>query len=70
MKAVVILLLSLFFVSPLSAQKKLQGIVFEITGKADTTILPGTMVKWLGTQDASITNDKGEFTLKFVATKH
>jgi len=69
MKAVAIILLSLFFVSSLSAQKKLRGIVFEITGKADTTILPGTMVKWQGTQEASITNDKGEFTLKFVSTK-
>jgi hypothetical protein len=70
MKAVVLFLLSLFFVSSLSAQKKLHGIVFEITGKADTSILPGTMVKWKGTQEASITNDKGEFVLKLFQTNN
>lgn len=66
MKAVITALLSLFFINSLSAQKKLHGKVFEITEKADTALLPGTMLKWLGTQVAAIANEKGEFNLKTV----
>ena len=63
MKAILIMLLSIFCFHHFYAQQKLQGKVIEINGKADSLPLPGTMLRWQGNNEPAITNQNGNFQL-------
>jgi hypothetical protein len=58
-----IALVSFLWSGHLSAQKQIEGKVFEIKGKGDTSALPGVLIKWLHTSKAAISDDKGYFSL-------
>ncbi|HEY1038785.1 MAG TPA: carboxypeptidase-like regulatory domain-containing protein, partial [Bacteroidia bacterium] len=47
------------------SQNKLTGKVFEVTGKGDTSALPGVLVKWINTTTAGFSNEQGQFELLY-----
>jgi len=63
MKAILIMLLSIFSFHHFYAQQKLQGKVVEINGNADSLPLPGTMIRWQASNEPVVSDNNGLFQL-------
>ena len=63
MKTILIVFLSLFFISSFYSQQKLQGKVVEIKGNSDTLPLPGTILRWQESNEPKISDQYGLFQL-------
>ena len=63
MKTILIVFLSLFFISSFYSQQKLQGKVVEINGNSDTLPLPGTILRWQESNEPKISDQYGLFQL-------
>ncbi|MCD6068180.1 MAG: TonB-dependent receptor plug protein [Bacteroidetes bacterium] len=63
MKPTLFITLFSFICLGLFSQNQIEGKVFEITGKGDTSALPGVLIKWLHTGKANISDEKGYFRL-------